>query len=357
MCYALGDDVLITVEEKTDKVKYEFLRAYYTLWNSIVHPENRVIVDCHAGSGHVYFKQRNGKIKKIYGSPLQAILRTIAKSQKLTIILNEIAEPRFIFLKDLIQEIQSSGIRIFQRDQPKYTAYKSITDQEHKVKVQNLPPEKRYPDEIDAQPPRGFVEKKIKTKSEIILRNGDASGLLDEVFSKYLLSGTRTNKEGVVVPWRTKAIFLIDPCGHISWHPLLERICERANREEGIEIILNWNYSAIARNLSTPNRTSILSSIYSIPEEEVDKEFPSTMNMEDFLEKYKEKLRQYFLFVNEVGVPRTRKIQPKMSSYREYFLIFCSNNESAGSLSLNKAKELSRNIVEHEDILKWVKPR
>ncbi len=117
---------------------------------------------------------------------------------------------------------------------------------------------------------------------------------------------------------------------------------------------MNWNYSAIGRNLSNQNRAKILSEIYGIPEADVNAEFPERFTMEDYLEKYKAKLRQYFAYVNEVGVPRKRKIKPKMSDYREYFLIHCSNNASAQSLSSSKIKELGRKIVEHEDILKWV---
>jgi hypothetical protein len=123
--------------------------------------------------------------------------------------------------------------------------------------------------------------------------------------------------------------------------------------EEDIEIIMNWNYSGIARNVPSKNRRGVLGAIYGISEDEVDREFPDTFTIKDYLEKYLEKLRQYFRFVNTIGVPRKRKIQPKMSKYREYFLIHCSNNESAKFISLNKVKKLSR-IVEYEDLFeKW----
>ena len=54
---------------------------------------------------------------------------------------------------------------------------------------------------------------------------------------------------------------------------------------------------------------------------------------DDYLNKYKNQLKEYFNHVVEVGVSRDRKLKPKQSEYKKYFLILCTNNPSAVSLA------------------------
>ena len=186
LCKPLGEeDVLIIVKEKTNRIKYEYLRAYYTLWNSITFPEYRVIVDCYAGTGHVIYEKRNGSQKKIYGSPLLAILKTIEKSSNLSKIINEMEISRFNYLQNVINDVLKNGIPIFVENIPQKTFFHPITNMVKKIRLPNRKPRKIYPDEVNQKLPRGFIEKKKKTKTNIVMKNINAKDLLEEVFNNH----------------------------------------------------------------------------------------------------------------------------------------------------------------------------
>jgi hypothetical protein len=64
--------------------------------------------------------------------------------------------------------------------------------------------------------------------------------------------------------------------------------------------------------------------------------------------KCSEVLHQRFTRYPPLPLPTTL-----VTTHKEYFLIHCSNNDSANSLAQNEAKQLKRNRIDHPDILKW----
>ena len=57
------------------------------------------------------------------------------------------------------------------------------------------------------------------------------------------------------------ALFFVDPCGAVGWKKVIERICLRANKREGTELILNWSWDAINRNLKTESKNLMIISV------------------------------------------------------------------------------------------------
>jgi len=336
MCLSSAEagSAIIRVRGKTNKAKYEFLRSYYTIWNQITKTRSRVIIDTHAGSGIVELKGdknlfNKSNIQLIYGSPLLAILKTLKISKNLTIILNESDLERFNELKKYTKELMTNGIRIFKKELKEFR-YKSLeTKRQRKLKKKQ---EWIFPETPNAKPPIGYIEVRDFTKAEIILYKKKIEEIIDEILLKYLRKSDK-NEEPI-------ALFFVDPCGIVSWFEVIEKICKRSNKKEGTELILNWSWEAINRNLNSPSKNSVLNKVYGTPINRIDEEFREIIKMNQFLEKYINQLREYFKYVVRIGVPKDRKIKPKLSQYKKYFLLLCTNNKSALSLAGHKAEKI-----------------
>ena len=321
---------LIKVGEKTNKSKYDFLRLFYTKWNQIINPRPRVIIDTHAGTGLVNLNikrslTKTNYSKKIYGSPLIAIIKTIKISQNLKIILNESDHNNFAQLESFLDKVQNEGLPVFEKIEDNFR-YKSLeTGRKRKLK-QN---KKKYifPEEFNKKLPIGYKKVLIRSKGEIIVLNKKIEDNIQCIIDDHL------NKIDEKSNSKPIALFFVDPCGIVEWKKVITLICKRSNKREGTEMILNWSWDAISRTLPTKFKNSTLSKIYGIPIERIDEEFQDILTMKDFLEKYLEQLRQHFKYVVEVGVPRDRRLKPKQSKYRKYFLILCTNNLSGLSLA------------------------
>jgi len=319
----------IKVGESTNNSKYEFLKLFYTKWNQITKPSPRVIVDTHAGTGLVnliiknYLFQTNSS-QLIYGSPLLAILKTLRLSHNLKIILNEPNPNNHLLLEKITNAVKKRGLPIFEKITEEFI-YKSIQTNRKRKKKQKK--EYLFPESFDSRFPLGFSRNWERTKAEIVLFKEDIEIIMKEICKKYInIIDDNTNL-------KPKVLFFVDPCGSVSWNEVIKKICLRSNKQEGTDLILNWSWEAINRTINTDSKNSVLSKIYGIPLEKIDKEFEGILEMEGFLNKYKTQLQNYFKYVVEVGVPRDRKIKPKQSMYKKYFLILCTNNPSALSLA------------------------
>lgn len=353
MCQSAEDSGIVQVRVNTDRAKYEFLRSFYTLWNFITKASPRVIIDTHAGSGIVNLhgkKDITGKKqeKLIYGSPLLAIIKTVKISKNLKIILNEKNPIVYETLDSIVKEMIQKGVPVFEEIKEPYK-YKSMeTNRKRKLK-QNI--SQQFPDIPDAACPTGYKKKQIKTKAEICLYNKDIKDIIDEILESPLqvIEEKKQFKKPI-------ALFLVDPCGMVSWNKIVKKICERANKKQGTDMILNWSWEAIARTMTTENKNSVLSKIYGIPREKISEEFEYINTMEQFLSKYIQQLRQYFEFVELQGVPKERKLKPKLSKFNKYFLILCTNNPSALSIAGHKKKKIMKSFRNgYKDIAEYLK--
>lgn len=332
---------LIKVGEKSNKSKYEFLRLFYTKWNQIINPRPRVIIDTHAGTGLVNLNikrslTKTNYSKKIYGSPLIAIIKTIKLSQNLKIILNESDPYNFAQLDSFLDKVQNEGLPVFEKIEDDFR-YKSLeTGRKRKLK-QN---KKKYifPEEFNKKLPNGYKKVLIHSKGEIIVHNKKIEDNIQCIINDHLDKiDEKSNSKPI-------ALFFVDPCGIVDWKKVIELICIRSNKREGTEMILNWSWDAINRTLPTKSKNSTLSKIYGMPIEKIDKEFKDILTMKDFLEKYLGQLRKYFKHVVDVGVPRDRKLKPKQSEHRKYFLILCTNNQSGLSLAGYQIEKIGENL-------------
>jgi len=319
----------IKVGKNTNNSKYDFLRLFYTKWNQITKPSPRIIIDTHAGTGLVnlitknYLFQTNSS-QLIYGSPLLALLKTLRLSHNLKIILNEPDPNNHLILEKITNTVKKKGLPIFEKITEEFV-YKSIQTNRRRKKKQKK--EYLFPESFDSRPPLGFNRNWERTKAEIVLFKEDIEIIMKDIFKNYInITDEKTNL-------KPKVLFFVDPCGSISWNAVIKKICLRSNKQEGTDLILNWSWEAINRTINTDSKNSVLSKIYGIPINRMDKEFEGILEMEEFLNKYKNKLQNYFKYVVEVGVPRDRKIKPKQSMYKKYFLILCTNNLSALSLA------------------------
>lgn len=330
----------IKVGENTNKSKYEFLRLFYTKWNQITKPSPRVIIDTHAGTGMVNLITKTRLLnisysKLIYGSPLLAILKTLKISNNLKLIFNEPDEYNAYLLEKCLRVIEKRGLPIFKKPTQDFI-YKSFQTNRRRKKKQSE--EIFFPDSFDSRPPRGFSRNWIKSKAYILLFNKKIELTIDTIIDNYL--NTLDKKTNL----KPKALFFVDPCGIVGWNEVIKKICIHANRQEGTDMILNWSWDAISRNLNNESKNSVLSSVYGFPIEQIDEEFERTYSMEDFFKKYKRQLSEYFKHAVEVGVPRDRKIKPRQSKYKKYYLILCTNNPSALSLAGYQIEKIKENI-------------
>lgn len=319
----------IKVGENTNNSKYDFLRLFYTKWNQITKPSPRIIIDTHAGTGLVNLFTKNNLFQTnnsqlIYGSPLLALIKTLKLSHNLKIILNELDPNNHLLLEKIVKVIKKKGLPIFEKITEEFI-YKSLQTNRRRKKKQKK--EYIFPESFDSRPPLGFNGIWEKTKAEIIFFKEDIEVIMNNICINYLnITDERTHL-------KPKVLFFVDPCGSVSWNEVIKKICHRSNKQEGTDLILNWSWEAINRTINTDSKKSVLSTIYGIPIKEIDKEFEGIFEMEDFLNKYRSQLKKYFKYVVEVGIPRDRKIKPRQSRYKKYFLILCTNNLSALSLA------------------------
>ena len=332
----------ITVRESTTKSKYEFINLYYTKWNDITKPSPRIIVDTHAGTGQVVLIKESPLLRTvekevIYGSALLAILKTLLISDNLVIILNEASKKNYLLLEKCKKAVVRRGLPIFEEIQER-VRFRSLKTNRPNLKRRKK--KRKFPNSFNSKTPRGFQRVWIKSKADILLKRNKIENSIDDLFSEYInIIDERTNK-------MPKSLFLVDPCGMVSWNKVILKICKRSNKLEGTELILNWSWEVIARNLNTQSKNSTLSEIYGIPLENIDEEFQDLGldNMQEFKNIYIQQLEAYFKHVVEVGVPKDRQLRPKQSQYRKYFLIFCTNNKSALSLAGYQLERIEQNV-------------
>ncbi len=356
MCYNPAKNVTednISVKENTVKAKYEFLKAYYTKWNQIIHPAPRVIVDTHAGSGIVMLEAQKNPLgerpgEEIYGSPLLALLKTIQLSSGLTIHLNE----PYLFerLRSNLEPYLDAGLPLFQRKKESLE-YRSL--ETRRLRKQRPKPEFRYPDKINRRLPRGYEQIWKKSDATIKFTGKEIQDNIGEILDEYAREQNVTTggEEKIFQP---KILFFVDPCGIVDWS-VIQAIGERAQGEEGIELILNWSWEAIVRNRKHNQREKILGRIYGFTPEEVIEHFSGKLRFDTCFNLYKEKLNQFWQYIEEAGVPRERKTKPKMSSHKKYFLFHCTNNKSGSSLAGGQVKKVKENIRGYDDITKILK--
>ncbi len=352
MCLSKKDiDIpYIRVKEKTNKAKYEFLRRFYTIWNQITKTRSRVIIDTHAGSGLVELEKNRNLYNKnerqlIYGSPLIAILKTLKISKNLKIILNEGNNTRYSLLKECINEFKEQGIPIFKKiDDELY--FKSLeTKRKKKLKKK---PDYKFPETPNAKCPSGYQEIRENTNAEIIIYNEKIENIIDQILHDHLGDSLEELKP--------IALFLVDPCGVVGWNDVIKKICNRSNKNQGTEVILNWSWDAINRNLNNDSKNKVLSTIYGIEEDTICKEFNGFTQMNEFLDKYIAQLKKYFKYVIHVGVEKDRLLKPKRSDYKKYVLILCTNNQSALSLGGYNVRMIKKKMRDgHLDIEKFAK--
>ena len=332
----------ITVRGSTTKSKYEFINLYYTKWNDITKPSPRIIVDTHAGTGQVILIKKSPLLRTIeteviYGSPILAILKTLLISDNLVIILNEASKKNFKLSEKCTKAIRRRGLPIFKEIQER-VRFRSLKT--NRPNLQRRKKKLKFPNSFDSKTPPGFQRVWIKSKADIFLNKNKIEDSIDDLFSEYInIIDKKINK-------MPKGLFLVDPCGMVSWNKVILKICERSNKLEGTELILNWSWEVIARTINTPSKNSTLSEIYGIPLDDIDEEFQGLDldNMEEFKNMYIQQLKEYFKYVVEVGVSKNRRLKPKLSTYRKYFLIFCTNNKSALSLAGYQLKKIEKKI-------------
>ncbi len=280
------------------KIKIEFVKFYYTLWNHITHPSPRVIVDIHAGTGIYEHSENNSKIME-YDSSILAILKTITLSNRLTIILNEYSKQKFEVLKDRINKIEEIGIPIFEY-KPKTTFQMNLINSRKKKVRKNI--KRIFPEKIGQKTPPGYSKVFKKTKAKIICINRNIEEEIDEIFNLNFKDITIIKKDKTKKTLGVKGIFLIESNSPKDWN-LVKIIGEKAKNNDLIDLIFITSTSIPENNL-------------------------------------KANINQLKNFYKEVKILKSTKNQED----RLDFLLFCSNNPIAISLAENRIKNLKEEI-------------
>ncbi len=216
----------------------------------------------------------------IYGSPLLAILKTLTISNNLSIILNEKDPNVFSVLKSYVNDFKKNGIRIFKEIKDEWK-YKSLETKRKRKFTKGSKPKIIFPESPNISCPPKFKEERIYSNAKIVLYNKDINNSIDEIFTEYLqVEGNSVHSKKPI------ALFLVDPCGSVSWNKVIQKICDRSEKKQGTDMILNWSWEAIKRNLSEKNKNKILSKIYGIPIENIESEFAGIDTMDQFKDKY-----------------------------------------------------------------------
>lgn len=346
-------DKVIKVEKKTNIGKYEFLRAYYPSWNFITKASPRVIVDTHAGTGIVDFYDNGKKCETIYGSAILAILKTITIPNNLSIVLNEKNSKNFNVLKEHIEKIKENGLPIFE-EQIKKKEFQTVLGDKKKLIHLKKKPKLKFPDIIDKKIPKNYKKKMVKTKAEIFYYHSSIENRIDEILNTFFVDVEKIDKKGNKKIYNVKGIFLVDPCGAVNWD-VIQKIGQKANQMEGIELILNWSSQSIYRN---PNAFNNLSKVFGMPKEEVRKNFPENTEIHEYLDVYIKNLEKYWKFVEKVKIPTSLKLKVRKNELKStYFLLYCTNNDKGISLAKGKMKKIRKSIKQlgYGDIRDYIK--
>lgn len=322
MCLSLDDD-LIKIQYKTDEFKYEFLRKYIPIWNSIICGKSRTyraIVETHAGTGYVTLGD-----KKKYGSSLIFLQKTALKQEAMDFHFIEMNDKNFQELSTSINEILKIGF-YFPGDEKGKNLIGEIKNGIPIMKeVPKYPPSTRFPD-----------------KNHIFLYNKPCIEAIKEVSKK--VEGRPT-------------FFFIDPCGKLEWDIIDYIIRNRLIDEygnilldehgeffQGTELFINFSWEAVSRNKSErfneERRDIFFKEMYGmnlneiiIELENIEKRFISEnkryYEYQLYLEIYMNRLRRNFKFVSKLDVLGIKSIKNPI-----YCLIFCTNNNSAKNLFL-----------------------
>jgi len=330
MCLSLNDD-LIKIQHKTDEFKYEFLRKYIPLWNSIICGKSRryrAIVESHAGTGYVTL----GNEKK-HGSSLIFLEKTALKQEAMDFHFIEMNENNFRELSSSIDDITNKGF-YFAGD----------------TKGKDLISEMKNGIPIAKEVPKYPPTTKVPNKEHIFLYNENCVKAIKKVLK---------NVEG------RPTFFFIDPCGKLEWE-LLEiiiknrliaengnvRLDDQGELFQGTELLINFSWEAILRNKSAKfdakRRNIFFQEMYGMNLNEINIELVNIKKkfiaehrrhyeFQLYLEIFMTKLRKYFNFVSKLDVPGIKSIRNPI-----YCLIFCTNNDSAKNLFLSIEAVLSK---------------
>ncbi|TKJ18906.1 MAG: hypothetical protein CEE43_16945 [Promethearchaeota archaeon Loki_b32] len=323
MCLSLSDD-LIKIQHKTDEFKYEFLRKYIPLWNSIICGKSRryrAIVESHAGTGYVTL----GNEKK-HGSSLIFLEKTALKQEAMDFHFIEINHNNFRELSSSIDKIIKKGFYFAGDTKGKDLIGEIKNGIPIAKEVPKYPPTTRFPD-----------------KEHIFLYNENCVKAIKKVLKK--VEGRPT-------------FFFIDPCGKLEWeliefiimNRLLDenekvRLDEQGEFFQGTELFINFSWEAISRNKSVKfdeeRRNIFFQGMYgmnlneiNIELDNIEKKFKSEQKryyeFQLYLEIFMNKLRRCFKFVSKLDVLGIKSIKNPV-----YCLIFCTNNNSAKNLFLS----------------------
>ncbi|MHA1252713.1 MAG: three-Cys-motif partner protein TcmP [Candidatus Helarchaeota archaeon] len=321
---------LIEIKDKTDEFKYNFLKNYIPLWNSIICGRGRryrAIVETHAGTGYVILRG-----KKIYGSSLIFLEKTALKQEALDFHFIEKEKKHYKQLKASIEDIIKKGFFF-----------------------QGIKEEKLIGDIKDGIPIAKSVWKyrpttKYPKKNQIFLYNKDCKEAIQEILNKIENRPT---------------FFFIDPCGKLDWS-LIEYIInkrllnkngkvklnEKGEKFQGTELFINFSWEAILRNnsnkFSDDRRNRFFLDVFGMTLSEIEQERKKIINKfkqeqiryyeyNIYLEIFMNKLRNFFKFVSNVDIPGLKSIKNPI-----YCLIFCTNNESAENLFKNIEAKLNK---------------
>ncbi|MHA1647249.1 MAG: hypothetical protein ACTSVL_06730 [Promethearchaeota archaeon] len=340
MCENIEKSGLIQVQKKTNIGKYEFLKAYYTGWNRIIHPSPRILIDTHAGTGAVELTDEFGKSEKIYGSSLLAILKTLRLSKGLKIILVEKKRKNFSILENQINEIRKNGLPIGIYNPPKQKQEKLNKKRSKKVKRKK---EYKFPDSFNYQLPYKYKLFKEKTKAEIELHHAKIEDIIEDIIKNNFCDQEIQSRNGKIKKIFPKGLFLVDPCGAVDWK-VIEKIGtlaidENNELKEGIELILNLSSMAMYRN---PKNRVLLAKIFGLSEKQIKEKFPQKISFQKLLEEYIKNLSRFWNYIIEIKVPLSLKLKVRKKEVKEsYYLLYCTNNPSGISLAKNKISKIN----------------
>jgi len=330
MCLSLNDD-LIKIQDKTDEFKYEFLRKYIPMWNSIICGKGRryrAIVETHAGTGNVFL----GGAKQ-YGSSLIFLKKTALKQEAMDFHYVEMNENNFRKLSLSIEAVISSGFYF-----PGDTKGKKLIGD-----IKNDIP-------IAIEVPKYTPTTKFPNKDNIFLYKENCINAIKRILIKVKSRPT---------------FFFIDPCGKLDWELIDDiikyrlitengnvRLDENGERFQGTELFINFSWEAISRNNTTKfddaRRNVFFQNMFGMSLNEIKVEIDKTkqkfiseqkryFEYNLYLEVFMNKLRKYFNFVSKLDVPGIKSNRNPI-----YCLVFCTNNDSAKNLFLSIEAEFTK---------------
>lgn len=254
MCLSLNDN-LIKIQHKTDEFKYEFLRKYIPMWNSIICGKirrYRAIVETHAGTGYVTLGD-----KKKHGSSLIFLEKTALKQEAMDFHFIEKEANNFQNLSLSIDEITQKGFYFPGNSKGKKLIGGTRNGIPIAKEVPKYPPTTKLPD-----------------KEHIFLYKEDCVNGIKKVLKEVENRPT---------------FFFIDPCGRFEWEVINSIIKERLLDEngnvrldnqgekfQGTELFINYSWEAVSRNKSEKfkeeRRNSFFLDVYGMGLNEINNE-------------------------------------------------------------------------------------